>query len=451
MSKLCFGSFAKVLKGYYNSNGETLVSDLLRGIKEDISVEKGNASRLINSKAQVSRKLIDMSQTPKVINSIEEYFSSYIIPNLKIKMKNHLIEYLQRLILGDNNIPSKTKESLICFDNEDFSKFLSQIFLYAIIQNNVVEKPLENLGELEIPKDPQFTQTSIPDDFNNIFIEVEQNNTLGLLNNNHIKTFHFNIENYEFTFKALDDYLLDNIGSYIYSRMQVDELITNKSGRSISLRAIRALKQKIDSNENLDNELGNIGIYLFLENILKAPKLYTSIECFDSALEKAGVHLLQLNNENISFQMVFSKSHITNRLKDSIDKVFDGLLKLKESRDKHYKFLEMSILNQNFDDATSKKLKNIIIPQKRGADISVNNAYGILLGYTLDINKKVGNEEYIQNVKLQMIQDLQANIPYIVSKINQLGLQNSSFYIYLIPFNDADNDKTIIMNNLVGG
>ena len=91
------------------------------------------------------------------------------------------------------------------------------------------------------------------------------------------------------------------------------------------------------------------------------------------------------------------------------------------------------------------------MPQGVALENISDSAYGILLGYTLVINKKGGNEKYIQNVKLQMIKDLQANIPYIVSKINQLGLQNSSFYIYLIPFNDADNDKTIIMNNLVGG
>lgn len=74
-----------------------------------------------------------------------------------------------------------------------------------------------------------------------------------------------------------------------------------------------------------------------------------------------------------------------------------------------------------------------------------------MLGYTLDTNKNVANDDYIKNVKAQMVKDLKDNIPYIISKINQLGLESSSFYIYLIPFNDADNEKTIIMKNLVGG
>lgn len=450
MSKLCFGSYAQCLKKFYGSTNELLVNDLLGAIKNDLSIEKGKVSILFNCKTKVMDDIVSLSQTIKVVDNIETYFKEYIVPNIYTTSKNDLVQLLQRLINGDNSISYETKCDLLSY-KDNLAKLLSKVFLYAIVQNNIVENPLNNLGELETTKEPKFERTSLASDFNNVFIEVEQDKDLGLNNNNHIKTFHFNIENNAFTFDALGRYLQKNIGRYLYSRLQLDEFIKNEEQDTIALEAIKILKQKINSSDKLDNELGNIVIYLFLENILKAPKLYTSIECGDSILDKAGVHLLTLNNENLSFQMIFSKSHITNNLRDSIDKVFIDLDALKKSQKNHSKFLETSILNQNFDDFTSKKLKNIILPQKRDANISVNNAYGILLGYTIDVEQNVENEDYPKHVKNQMIKDLQDNIAYIVSKINQIGLQNSSFYIYLIPFNDADNEKSMIMKELIGG
>lgn len=450
MSKLCFGSYAQCLKKFYGSTNEFLVNDLLGAIKNDLSIEKGKVSILFNCKTKVMDDIVSLSQTIKVVDNIETYFNEYIIPNMYAASKNDLVQLLQRLINGDDSISYETKCDLLSY-KDNLAKFLSKVFLYAIVQNNIVENPLNNLGELETTKEPKFERTSLASDFNNVFIEVEQDKDLGLNNNNHIKTFHFNIENNAFTFDALGRYLQKNIGRYLYSRLQLDEFIKNEEQDTIALEAIKILKQKINSSDKLDNELGNIVIYLFLENILNAPKLYTSIECGDSVLDKAGVHLLTLNNENLSFQMIFSKSHITNNVRDSIDKVFVDLYALKKSQKHHSKFLETSILNQNFDDITSKKLKNVILPQKRDANISVNNAYGILLGYTIDVEQNVGNEDYPKHVKNQMIKDLQDNIAYIVNKINQIGLQNSSFYIYLIPFNDADNEKSIIIKELVGG
>ena len=450
MSKLCFGSYAQCLKKYYGSSNELLVNDLIGAIKNDYTVEKGKASILFNCKTKVMDNLMESSQTNKVTNNIEIYFNEYILPNIFSAGENDLKQLLSKVINGDESIPYETKCELLSY-KDNFVKFLTKVFLYAIIQNNKVNNPLENLGELEIPKDAKFGQTSISSNFNNVFIEVEHNNNLELINNNHIKTFHFNIENNTFTFEGLNKYLLKNIGRYVYSRLQIDEFIENEEQDIISTEAIRFLKEKINSSDILGDELGNIVIYLLLENILHAPKLFTNIECNDNILEKSGIHLFALNNENLSFQMVFSKSHISNNLTNSIDKVFEDLDSLKKSQKNHYKFLETSILNQNFDDITSQKLKNIILPQKRDANVSVNNAYGILLGYTINTDKNVSNEDYIKNVKTQMVKDLQDNIPYIVSKINQLGLSNSSFYIYLIPFNDANNEKTIIMKNLVGG
>ena len=451
MSKLCFGSYAQMMRKCYNGTNEDVVNDLANGIKNNISIDKGNVSRLFNSKDNVSKGLIDASQSNKVVDNIEQYFLDYIIPNLIANLQDDLKQNMQQLISGDESIPNKIKNSFLSYDTNNLAGFLSQIFLYAIVQNNICDNPLDNLGELPMQRSPEFNQTINLCGFENVFIEVPQDNNLGLLNNNHIKTFHFNIENNKFTYLGLNKYLLKNIGRYIYSRMQMDEFETSDEKELIALKAIEKLKESGFSDEKLGDELGNIIVYILLEKILNAPKLYTSIECSDANLDKAGVHLLKLSSEDENFQMIFSKSNITNNLKDSIDNAFKNIFLLNKSLSKHYSFLETSILSQNFDEATSRQLEKIITPQKRTNDISVSNAFGLLIGYSIQTNKNVDNKSYVKNIKEQMIKDLQEQLPYIISKINALKMQNYSFYIYLIPFDDASNDKTFIMKNMVGG
>lgn len=451
MSKLCFGSYTTILRKYINGTNEEVVNDLLSGIKDNTSIDKGNVSRYINSKENLPKDLIELSQTNKVATNIEQYFSDYIIPNLKTKLQESMIQHLQLLISGDTSIPNQTKEKLIYYKNGNLADFLSQIFLYALLQDNICENPLENLGVLPIQKNPEFNHTINSSGFENVFIEVPHDKDLGLLNNNHIKTFHFNIENNKFSHVGLQKYLLKNIGRYIYSRLQIDEFTTNNEQEIIAHEAIKKLKESGFSDKQLGDELGNIIIYLFLEKILQAPKLYTNIECQEVGLNKAGVHLLKLSGQDKDFQMVFSKSNIANDLKESIDNAFENLSLLNKSIPNHYRFLETSILTQNFDNATSEHLKNIIIPQKRGHETTVNNAFGVLIGYSININRNVDNKTFVKNLKEQMIKDLQEQLPYIVTKINDLEMQNSSFYIYLMPFDNANNDKSTIMRNIVGG
>ena len=450
MSHLCFGSYAKIMRKYYLGTDKDIVDYLFSSIKEETDVDKSKVSLLINSKENVQKYFIERSQSQNIINSIEKYFEEYIIPNLKQNIHSNLVQDLQRLISGDFDIPSDTKSKLMKYEN-NLSYFLSQIFLYAILQENKWDSPLSNLGPMEVNKVPIFDKTVRDVGFENVFIEVQQEKDLGLINNNQIKTFHLLVENKRFLLTGLSDFVKKNIGRYLYSRLQIDEFYSNQAEETIFSEAISTLKSKGYSTDQLDDELGNIVIYIFLEHILNAPKIYTSIECSDKAINKTGLHLFRLNSHNLTFQIIFSKAYINDDLHKSIDTAFQDLTLIANSTDKHYKFLETSILREKFDDATSNELKSIILPQKRKNEINVDKAYGILLGYSIDLDKAVNNEEYRNNLDKKMVDDLQHQIPYIVNKINETGLQNSSFYIYLLPLDDASKDKHTIMQNLIGG
>ena len=450
MSHLCFGSYATIIRKYYLGTDKDVVDDLFSSIKEGTDIDKSKVSLLINSKDNVQGYIIETSQSQRVLTSIGDYFSDYIIPNLKSKNISILIQDLQQLISGDIDLPNDTKFKLMKYEN-NLPYFLSQIFLFAILQENKWDNPLENLGPIELNKIPVFNKTVRDFDFENVFIEVPQEKDLGLMNNNQIKTFHLLVENKRFSLTGLNDFVKKNIGRYLYSRLQIDEFYSNQAEETIFSEAISVLKSKGYTTDQLDNELGNIVIYIFLEHILDAPKIYTSVECADNVVNKTGLHLFKLNSQNLSFQMIFSKAFINDDLQKSINMAFQDLILIANSTAKHYKLLETSILGEKFDDATSNELKTIIIPQKRKNDVNVDKAYGILLGYSIDLDKAVYNEEYRKNLDKKMVDDLQNQIPYIVNKINESGLQDSSFYIYLLPLDDASKDKHTIMQSLIGG
>jgi len=47
--------------------------------------------------------------------------------------------------------------------------------------------------------------------------------------------------------------------------------------------------------------------------------------------------------------------------------------------------------------------------------------------------------------------DIKAHVAYIANKISAENLGTHSFYFYILPFNDADNEKQSIMNTVLGG
>jgi hypothetical protein len=53
-------------------------------------------------------------------------------------------------------------------------------------------------------------------------------------------------------------------------------------------------------------------------------------------------------------------------------------------------------------------------------------------------------------MKNRMQADILTVIPYIQSKISTLGLSAYSFYFYVLPLIDAEDDKDTIMNSSLG-
>lgn len=92
-----------------------------------------------------------------------------------------------------------------------------------------------------------------------------------------------------------------------------------------------------------------------------------------------------------------------------------------------------------------------MIPED-GGDSGAGTAYGVFLGYTLDLNPEdFSRDEYTNAVVKRIEQDIEKALVRVQERIADLKMGADSFYIYVLPFNDADNDRSSIMTELIGG
>ena len=199
--------------------------------------------------------------------------------------------------------------------------------------------------------------------------------------------------------------------------------------------------------------MGEILLYLFLENKLNAPKLLSKVELKTTGNQyifgSDGVHLFQLDNKN--FQLILGESKIKGDLKSAVKEAFESIEKVSNNPDNELRLIEKNILSESFDEETTEFIKSLIVPLKRDKTIGVDNAFGIFLGYTLDIDaKQYSNSEFRDAVNEKLKTDLDNIASYIEKKINKSGLTGYSFYFYILPFNNAQEDRATIINKLKG-
>lgn len=304
----------------------------------------------------------------------------------------------------------------------------------------------------------QLSQTSNSRGFDSVFSEVTNNRQLNLANQNCLRLFHLEIRNNQFSFDGLIRFLRKNIGRYVFSRASIENFRLEGEEEAIGLEAIELLRKASNPKDSgAGGELGEILLYLFLEQKLNAPKLLSKVELKTTkgqyVFGSDGVHLLQLNGQPVpSFQLVLGESKIQGDLKTAVDSAFVSITGVSQDTSNEIRLIEANLLAESFDPATTEFIKSLIVPSKRNLSINVDNAFGLFLGYSLDLDgTKMSNSEYRTAASQKMATDIQNIASYIEKKIADTGLSGYSFYVYVIPFNNASEERAAIITKLKGG
>ena len=201
--------------------------------------------------------------------------------------------------------------------------------------------------------------------------------------------------------------------------------------------------------------LGEILLYIFLEQELDAPKIMTKIELEETrgvVSKSDGVHLLSLNLSGQPIhQLVFGASDVVGDLSAAIDRAFEKIVNIEANADEELRMVENASQWTIYDQETTKYMVELMKPRKGGIS-TPEMAFGAFLGYTIKIDPpETDSQKYKKAVKEQLIKDIAALQPHISDLILKYGLSGYSFYFYVLPFNDAPTEKVNIIKELLSG
>lgn len=482
---LCFAALIRVLKicakpKVYN---KTLCGAVVKSLDEYyggiLESDDSTVSHLLSCEYNLSPvDVIEPMQKTDLL-LLSQGMEKYVIPLLNPDMIPLAILSLQDMALStvsadEAKIGRLNRGDLALKVSFNPADFFADIFYFVAtgIENKVGKETINKVSEdyvnsFEKNKDSltieetvivetqELERTLDDDGFEAVFREVNHGAALSLKNKSGISLYYLDISDSAFDYMALNEYLFDSVGMYVYSRTKLKEFEDKKKARSIGAKALRLMKANGNPDEKgTGNELGEMLLFTFMEGSLHAPKLLSKVEITTDASQFKSksdcVHLLKRKvNGKISYQLVFGASSISGRIEDAIDCAFDALSAIKNGRTRERQMVDSTLFNHTYDKETTERLKQILVPSKqRQADPDM--AFGVFIGYSLDVAAD-DNDAFRAMATGKMVEDIKAVIPYIEKKVSDLNLGMHSYYFYFLPFNDAEKDKKQIMDELLLG
>lgn len=294
-------------------------------------------------------------------------------------------------------------------------------------------------------------------DFDSVFHEVSQPEKVSWTTEGQLRLFHLKIRNNKFNPEEMKTLLYRNIGEYVFSRAKIEHFKVSGDAFAVGAQAIRVLSKNGGADvKGTGTELGEMLLYSFLEEKLSAPKLMSRVELSTDAKQYDrtcdGIHLLTSGTSGLPYhQVVFGASSIVGDLTYAIDAAFDSILEIENNEDKELHMVDNVIFDRLLNDDEVELAKEIFVPSPNKTT-PYNTSYGIFLGYTLGLDPaQYPVQDFPAIAEEKMQEDIKRNIDYILNKIQVNGLGQHSFYLYVLPFNDAETEKKAIMGAVLKG
>ena len=474
MKKLCIGTFLRILcdSKLTSAKQYLLINSLFKTVKDcDYYLDSSVQNHLMVG----SHNLVDYNEiltcdkqelVKRIKSNVEPYFNK--------DGKKLVIICIRDVLKEDSNIDNAcligfeegyTKQDIVYKQIFNFSELIANVFYYCATQiDNIsfkerikeikgyTKQQIYRINEIVLDDKVSIVQSKIEitadqSSFKTVFKEIADSN-LSLPNSNNLKIYRLDVVNSKIDYFRLEKYILKNIGSYIYCRGRMNRYNIPSDYMILAKDAFSAYRKGIESDQRT-NHFNEIMLYFFLECVLNAPKIFSKMELqehsgiYDSS--SSGIHILTYKKDGrLLNQLVYGATGTVDTLESAVDNAFTQIIEIKNHIDDEYELVKEDVLNTKFDTETNKVLENIIIPSKKFEE-RPDNAFGIFLGYTINMNNELNNERYKTELEINLNNDIKRISPYIQKKIEELELSNYSFYIYILPFNDIKVDKDLIM------
>lgn len=487
MKRICLGTMITLL---YQSRMrgtdrvKTVCDGIFAAFNCKCSYNKELPSHLKSGHDPTPGFLVDAARNLS-IEDIDMGFEKHVIPLIHNEKREALIRAIKDILRDDTTIsggtivgmmPGFEKDSILNNNTFDESALLANVVTYAITStiNDNLRANIKEIGNgyvdgflgsgekiyfdnprVDQDKVSPLKRTMKDPRFNQIFKKATEMRISGMENPSKACVFYIDPNNCKFRFRELEDLIINNIGSYVFSRVQITQITnTTKNKAAVGSRAMLKFVQKYGANAG--TVLGEILLFIFMEQELGAPKIMSKIELDEyhgGIVSKSdGIHLLSLDQFGQSFhQLVFGASDMEGDLSLAVDRAFEKIIKIEKHRDAELLMVESTTQHTIYDSDTTQYMVKLMRPQKGGTN-KPDMAFGAFLGYTIKLdNPETDSQKYRNAVKDQLIKDIDGVQSRITELIVQNGLSGYSFYFYVLPFNDAPNEKVSIIEELLTG
>lgn len=274
---------------------------------------------------------------------------------------------------------------------------------------------------------------------------------------NELNLFMLRLNANEFDYRLLVSNLLEPIITYSVSRKVKEEYSTRP--HTLTKKAIARFVEYCKNT----GELGELLLYAFLECHLNAPKILTKLELKTSTSLYVngadGVHYLRLPNGN--YQLIFGESKTIDDLTVAIRDAFTSIYEFKNEINKKGKsksgisyeksLISDNLIKETFSDEDVQFIRSLIYP-KRENDFRVDDAFGVFIGYNMDMSaedKRLPNDQFYDKVKQEIHNTVSQKISLINKYIDENDLGGHSFHIYILPFSNLDVNRTRVLEELI--
>ena len=481
MKRLCFGTLFKILyqaRIGKKADNERILSAIFSAYKLDRGDCGSETNHLKNGHDNVPQILINAADDLS-FEEVNVGFQEKVVPLIKDDKKEFISKAIKMVLRDDNSIDEYEiigyasgyeKINIINKSTFDFSNLLVSVFYYSIKEVNQTEckdaiKEIDAVFfeavndstervyfETSSNNNIQLNKTINASGFSGVFKEVYSSSMVNEIRSSTIHIFSVDIANDKFRFMNMNQFIINNIGNYVMSREKISS--TNEQNNLMAL-GTQALRKYIQScGKSKETILGETLLYVFLEQVLNAPKIMSKIELdeLQGSPRSDGIYLLHSNNRGIPFnKLVFGVSHIIGNLKNAVDSVFNKISNIDANNQEEY-YMVNSVLDKNIlDYDTSVAIKEILFPTKDNTN-PTEISFGCFLGYSLSRDKYEKDKgTFLEFVKRQMQEDISEIKSYVESLITANHLEGYNFYFYVLPFNDADEEKISIVKDITGG
>ena len=204
-----------------------------------------------------------------------------------------------------------------------------------------------------------LSKTLTHGDFDSVFQEVQQSETVSWTTEGELRLFHLVIRNNKINVEDLKAYLYTSMGDYVFSRAKLEKFSPAGNRDAVVSQALRVIKKNGGADvQGTGGELGEVLNYTFMEEKLHAPKLMSRVEIstdgkqYDSVADS--IHLLTSGVSGRPYhQVVFGSSSIVSDLGYAIDGAFEKICRIEQ-----HEVQEIHMANQLIFErmATDKKL-----------------------------------------------------------------------------------------------